>query len=158
MLLGMPQLQRRYRTHDSVGQQVLISIATPQRRSSVSAVDQLEQNLSAKTSQATAEGEANVQGYVAQAKNLASSALATAQVSDGHPPLSVHTLTSTRCSHIFLGQEVLRVVLQIQVLPRRVESQRLCSQPPVGLSGPVFRLFRLQERLWPPTSREQQML
>ncbi|KAJ3481717.1 hypothetical protein NLI96_g7473 [Meripilus lineatus] len=59
--------------------------ATAQRRSSVSAVDQLEQNLSAKTSQATAEGEANVQGYVAQAKNLASSALATAQVSDGHP-------------------------------------------------------------------------
>ena len=145
MLLGMPQLQRRYPARYSVWRQVLI-IHT-QRRSSISAVDQLEQSLSAKTSQATAEGEANVQGYVAQAKNLASSALATAQVSDCYLPLSAHTLTFTRRSHIFLDQVALRVVLRIQAQLRLVGLQLLCSPPPVGLSVLVFRPSRLRERL-----------
>ena len=75
-----------------------------QRRSSVSAVDQLERNLSVKTSEATAEGQANVQGYVAQAKNLANSAIATAQVSVIGSGFSYHRPDPCCTSHIFPGR------------------------------------------------------
>jgi len=50
-----------------------------QYKSPTTAVDNLEHGLSEKTDEAVAEGQGNVQGYVAQAKNLANSAITTAQ-------------------------------------------------------------------------------
>ena len=69
-----------------------------------SAVDKLEENLSHKTNAAAAEGAADVQsakatasGYVEQAKNLASSAIATAQVCLNFSLLSTHWTCLISC-------------------------------------------------------------
>ncbi|KAI0082090.1 hypothetical protein K474DRAFT_1703109 [Panus rudis PR-1116 ss-1] len=69
------QVEQNAETLHAAAQQAAI---TAQHKAPGQAVDQLEEGLSEKTNQAAAEGQANVQGYVQQAKNLAGSAAATA--------------------------------------------------------------------------------
>ena len=59
---------------------IIFTDCSLQFKSPAAAVNNLEHGLSEKTDEAVAEGQDDAQGYVAQAKNLASSAMATAQV------------------------------------------------------------------------------